>query len=234
LNASTFLDSRAASDARTRIKLCGMTREEDVDAAVALDIDALGFVFYPSSPRAVSIEQAARLVSRVPSTIATVGLFVDAARADIAAVLAAVPLTMLQFHGDETADDCEGHALPHMRAARVRPDLDLLEFAAAHRRVYALLLDAHTAAYGGSGKVFDWSLVPSPLLGTACHPARGDVPRVVLSGGLNAANVADAITRIRPWAVDTSSGIERAKGIKDPVAMEAFVAAVRAIDHTFL
>ncbi len=236
-----FIDPPRPNDGRTLIKLCGMTREEDVDAAVALGVDALGFVFYPKSPRAVSVDQAARLVARVPSSIATVGLFVDAPRSEIDAVLAAVPLTMLQFHGDETVDDCSGYRVPHLKAARVRAGLDLLEFAAAHREARALLLDAHTAAYGGSGEVFDWSLVPSPLIGTVSRssaavplddPAAG-ARRVVLSGGLNAANLADAITRIRPWAVDTSSGIERAKGIKDPAAMQAFVAAVRSIDRTF-
>jgi len=229
-----FIDPPGPHDGRTRIKLCGMTREEDVDAAVALGVDALGFVFYGPSPRAVTIDRAARLVARVPSSIATVGLFVDAPRDAIDAVLAAVPLTMLQFHGDETADDCRGYPVPHLKAARVQPGLDLLEFTAAHREARALLLDAHTAAYGGSGKVFDWSLVPPQLIGTSSRSAHGDGRRVVLSGGLNAANVADAITRIRPWAVDTSSGIEHAKGIKDPAAMQAFVAAVRSIDRTLL
>ena len=229
----SFIDNEGSPRFGTRIKLCGMTREEDVDEAVALEVDALGFVFYPKSPRVVTIERAARLVARVPSSITTVGLFVDASRADIEAVLGAVPLTMLQFHGDETARGCAGYRVPWLKAARMRPGLDLLDFAAAHRGSHALLLDTHTPVYGGSGEVFDWSLVPSQLIDTRSRPAHGGGPRVVLSGGLNAANVADAITRIRPWAVDTSSGIERAKGIKDPAAMRTFVAAVRAIDRTF-
>lgn len=215
---------------RTRIKLCGMTREQDVDAAVALGIDAIGLVFYGPSPRCVSIEQAARLVARLPASIDAVGLFVDASRAEIDAVLDAVPLTLLQFHGDETPAQCAGFRVPYLKAARVEPGLDLVTFASmfmdAADPAVALLLDTHTAAYGGSGKVFDWSLVPPPLIGPAA--ARP----VVLSGGLNAANVADAIARLRPSAVDTSSGIESAKGIKDATAMRDFVAAVRAADQT--
>ena len=209
-----------------------MTREQDVDEAVALDIDALGFVFYPPSPRHLTIERAARLVARVPATIATVGLFVDATRDAIDAILQEVPLSMLQFHGDESADECARFARPYLKAARVRPGLDLLDFAASYdgpHGAVAMLLDAHSAAYGGAGKVFDWSLVPPALIGTVSAPA--GARRVVLSGGLNAANVADAIARVRPWAVDASSGIERAKGVKDPTAMRDFVAAVRASDR---
>ncbi len=222
----------AGTERRTRIKLCGMTRDEDVDAALALDVDALGFVFYPPSPRNLSIEQAARLVARVPRSVESVGLFVDATRDAIDAVLARVPLSMLQFHGNEPAADCVGFGLPYLKAARVEPGLDLLDFAARYdgtEGVTALLLDAHTAAYGGAGKVFDWSLVPPALIDTRGAPVGAH--RVVLSGGLNAANVADAIARVRPWAVDTSSGIERAKGIKDPTAMRDFVAAVRSADR---
>ena len=216
-------------DGRTRIKLCGMTREEDVDAAVALGVDAIGLVFYGPSPRCVTIAQAARLAARLPDSVAAVGLFVDASRAVIDDVLDRVPLSLLQFHGDESPDDCAGYRVPHIKATRVEPGLDLLEFASAFMDApdpaVALLLDTPTVGYGGSGKVFDWSLVPSPLLGPAA--AR----RVVLSGGLNTANVADAMARVRPWAVDTSSGIESAKGIKDATAMRDFVAAVRAADR---
>ena len=211
---------------RTRIKFCGMTREEDIKRALALGVDALGFVFYPPSPRHLSIARAAELVARVPSSVASVGLFVNASADEIAAVLERVPLSLLQFHGDETPDACQAFARPYMKAARVTADLDLLEFADAYRDAAALLLDAHTAGYGGSGKVFDWSLVPHRLIGPAA--AR----RVVLSGGLSTANVADAIARVRPWAVDVSSGIESAKGIKDANLMRQFVAVVRAIDHS--
>jgi phosphoribosylanthranilate isomerase len=223
-----FLDP--ITDGRTRIKLCGMTREEDIDAAVEAGADAIGLVFYPPSLRFVTIERAAKLAARVPPTVDVVGLFVDASRDAIDAVLDAVPLSLLQFHGDEGADDCDGYRVAHLKAARMAPGFDLLPFADAHRRAAALLLDAHTPVYGGSGKVFDWSLVPPPLVDTIRAPA--GARRVVLSGGLNAANVADAIRRVRPHAVDTSSGVEVAKGIKDPTAIRAFVAAVRATDPT--
>lgn len=209
---------------QTRIKFCGMTREEDIDEALALGVDALGFNFYRHSARHVLPERAAGLVARVPPSVATVGLFVNASRDEIAAVLDRVPLSLLQFHGDELPEACGRFPLPYMKAARVTTDLDLLEFADAYRDAAAILLDAHTAGYGGSGKAFDWSLVPPQLIGP------GAVRRVVLSGGLSAANVADAIARVRPCAVDVSSGIERAKGIKDPDAMRRFVAAVRAAD----
>ncbi len=223
----SLVDERPAD--RTRIKLCGMTRAGDVDAAVALGVDALGFVFWPGSARHVTAEQAASLVARVPPTIATVGLFVNASRADVDAVLDAVPLTLLQFHGDEAPADCAGFRVPYVRAARMAAGLDLLAFAASYRDAVALLVDTPSAGYGGSGKVFDWSLVPPSLRDTRNAPA--GARRVVLSGGLNAANVAGAIERIRPAAVDTSSGIEVAKGLKDAGLMCDFVAAVRAADR---
>ena len=223
--STRFLDG--APDAhRTLIKFCGMTREDDIDVALSLGVDALGFVFYLPSARNVSPERAAELVARVPAHIATVGLFVNATHEEVSAVLDRVPLSLLQFHGEEAADACNDFSLSWMKAARVTADLDLLVFADAYRDAALLLLDAHSAGYGGSGKVFDWSLVPRRLIGPAA--AR----RVVLSGGLNAANVADAIARVRPWAVDVSSGIERDKGIKDPDAMRQFVAAVHAADQS--
>jgi phosphoribosylanthranilate isomerase len=225
----TFLDSEPSDTGRTRIKLCGMTRERDIDYAVTLDTDAIGLIFYPPSPRNLSIEQATRLAARVPPSIAKVGLFVNASRERINEVLDAVPLDFLQLHGDESPEDCSGYRIPHIKAARMKPGLDLLEFSAAHHEALALLLDSHTAAYGGSGKVFDWSLVPPELIGTI--KARAGARRVVLSGGLNAANVADAIARVRPYAVDALSGVESSKGIKDPIAMRDFVAAVRAADR---
>ena len=221
-----FFASGTDRASRTRIKFCGMTREEDIDAAIALGVDALGFVFYRPSARYVSPERAAELVARVSASIATVGLFVDASHDEINAVLERVPLSLLQFHGDEIPETCKIFSRPYVKAARVSADLDLLEFAEAHRDAAALLLDSHTAGYGGSGKVFDWSLVPHQLIGPAA--AR----RVVLSGGLNAANVADGIARVRPWAVDVLSGIERAKGIKDADAMQRFVAAVHSADQS--
>jgi phosphoribosylanthranilate isomerase len=204
---------------RTRIKICGLTREADVDAAVAAGADAIGFVFYERSPRNVSVERAAVLARRLPPFVTPVGLFVNAMPAAITAATAAVPQLVPQFHGDETPDDCLRAARPYIRAARMAPGLVLLDFAARFSHAQALLLDAHVDGFGGGGKVFDWSLivpgVPLP---------------VVLSGGLHAANVIEGILRVRPWAVDVSSGVESAKGIKDAEAMRRFCSAVREAD----
>jgi phosphoribosylanthranilate isomerase len=204
---------------RTRIKFCGLTRPEDVAAAVALGVDALGFVLYPASPRYVEPAHLARLVAGVPPFVTTVGLFVNAPRATIAGVLSEVPLGALQFHGDESEAECSGYRIPWLRAARVQPGLDLLQFATRYRDAQAILLDAYVDGFGGGGESFDWSLIPKEI-----------APRVVLSGGLNARNVADAIVRLRPYAVDVSSGIEASKGIKDPERMRLFVQAVRHAD----
>jgi phosphoribosylanthranilate isomerase len=204
---------------RTRIKICGLTREADVDAAVAAGADAVGFVFYAPSPRAVAVERAAALARRLPPFVTPVGLFVNAARAEIDAACAAIPTLLLQFHGDESPADCAGPGRPWLRAARMAPGFDLLDFAAQYANAMGLLLDAHVDGYGGGGKVFDWSLIP-----------RG-VPRpLVLSGGLNPANVGDGVRQLRPWAVDVSSGVESAKGIKDADAIHRFCAAVRVAD----
>lgn len=201
-----------------RIKVCGLTRVEDVQAAVAAGVDAVGLVFYPDSPRHVSIEQAVELCRHVPPFVTVVGLFVNASRAEVHRVIEAVPLNLLQFHGDETADQCEGFGLPYLRVARVRPGVDLLEFASQFASARALLLDTWTPAYGGSGESFDWSLVPA-----SCP-----MP-VILSGGLTPDNVAEAIRQVRPAAVDVSSGVESAKGIKDAAKIRAFVSAVRGV-----
>ena len=204
---------------RTRIKICGLTRPEDVDAAVAAGADAVGLVFYPPSPRHVSLERARALARRLPPGVTPVGLFVNATAAEVAAAAAAIPNLLLQFHGDEAPIDCLHAGRPYLRAARMAPGLDLLDFAAQFADAQALLLDTHVAAYGGSGKVFDWSLVPA------------DLPSpVVLSGGLHAGNVIDGIRQVRPWAVDVSSGVESAKGIKDAQAMRRFCDAVREAD----
>lgn len=211
-----------AAPARTRIKICGLTREADVDAAVDAGADALGFVFYPASPRHVSVERAAVLARRLPPFVMPVGLFVNASDSEVAAACSAIPTLMLQFHGDETPARCERSGRPYLRAARMAPGFDLLDFArqyAAQDHARAILLDAHAQAYGGTGKVFDWSLVPP---GLPCP--------VVLSGGLSAANVIDGVLRLRPWAVDVSSGVEVAKGVKDAVLMHRFCDAVREAD----
>ncbi|MEC5396793.1 phosphoribosylanthranilate isomerase [Uliginosibacterium sp. H1] len=204
---------------RTRIKICGLTRVEDVQAVVAAGADAIGFVFYPPSPRAVSIAQAAELCRHVPPFVSTVGLFVNEDRQRVEEVLDAVPLSMLQFHGDETALDCEGFGRPYLKAARMRPGLDLVDYAARFSAAAGLLLDAFAEGYGGSGRVFDWSLIPPGL----------PLP-IVLSGGLDPANVEDAVRRVRPFAVDVSSGVEAAKGIKDAALIRDFVAGVRHAD----
>ena len=215
---------------RTRIKLCGLTRPEDIRAAVAAGADAIGLVFYPPSPRHVSAEQAARLLQELPAFISSVGLFVNADLDQVRQVLATAPISMLQFHGDETPEQCAGIAeavgRPFLRALRIRPETksaDLLESALHYRGASplfaGLLLDTWSDAYGGTGKVFDWSLIPAEI----AHQA-------VLSGGLNVQNVTDAVRRIRPHAVDVSSGIEASKGVKDAALMRAFVDAVRAGD----
>jgi phosphoribosylanthranilate isomerase len=204
---------------RTRIKICGLTREADVDAAVAAGADAIGFVLYERSPRFVNPARAAELARRLPPFVLPVCLFVNADAALIQEVLQAVPNALLQFHGDETPQQCAAPGRPFLRAARVSPGVDLLDFARQYPHAQGLLLDAHVEGYGGGGKVFDWSLIPPAL------PAP-----VVLSGGLSAANVTDGVLRVRPWAVDVSSGVEVAKGIKDAALMHRFCEAVRAAD----
>ena len=204
---------------RTRIKICGLTREADVDAAVEAGADAIGFVLYDKSPRHVSVSRAAHLARRLPAFVTPVGLFVNAEVALVAAAAAAIPHLLLQHHGDETPADCQRHGRPYLRAARMEPSLDLLDFTARFSDAQAILLDTHVEAYGGSGKVFDWSLVP-----------QGVPLPVVLSGGLHAANVIAGILQVRPWAVDVSSGVESAKGIKDAEAIRRFCDAVREAD----
>jgi phosphoribosylanthranilate isomerase len=216
---------------KTRIKICGITRSEDVRVVVAAGADALGFVFYPASPRYVSPELAAQLLRDLPPFVVSVGLFVNASKAELQEVLAKAPIQLLQFHGDETPEQC--HALaravnrPFIRAFRVKPDTsaqDLIEcektYRAASPFFNGLLLDTFVDSFGGSGKVFDWSLIPKEL-----------APLVVLSGGLNVQNATDAVRRVRPFAVDISSGVELSKGIKDMAKVRAFVEAVRLADH---
>ena len=204
---------------RTRIKICGLTREADVDAAVEAGADAIGFVLYPRSPRAVTVERAATLAKRLPPFVTPVALFVNAEAALIAAATQAIPDLLLQFHGDETPADCRAAGRPFLRAARIGPGFNLLDFAAQYPHAQGLLLDALVEGYGGGGKVFDWSLIPP------------NVPRpVVLSGGLHAGNVIEGIFQVRPSAVDVSSGVESAKGIKDAAAMRRFCEAVREAD----
>ncbi|NDZ12517.1 phosphoribosylanthranilate isomerase [Variovorax sp. WS11] len=222
----------APSNARTRIKICGLTREQDVDAAVEAGADAVGFVLYPASPRAVTAERARDLASRLPPFVTPVLLFVNEPAAAALAALQAVAGAMAQFHGDESPEQCweaSGRgAHRYMRAARIPlgaagAGFDLVKYASDYSLAQAILLDAHVEAYGGGGKAFDWSLLPH---GVDAH--------LVLSGGLAPANVGDGIRRLRTaaksLAVDVSSGVEASKGIKDAAKIREFVAAVRAAD----
>lgn len=202
-----------------RIKICGITRVEDAQAAAHCGADAIGLVFYERSPRHVGIAQAAQLAAALPPFITVVGLFVNAEAALVREVQAQVPLDLLQFHGEEEPAYCAQFGRPWVKAARVRPGLDLLEFARRFAGAQALLLDAFVEGYGGAGQRFDWSLIPPSL----------PLP-MILSGGLDAANVGEAIAKLRPWAVDVSSGVEAAKGIKDAEKIQAFAAAVKDAD----
>lgn len=213
---------------RTRIKICGLTREADVDAALAAGADALGFVLWPGSARAVSLARAQALAARMPPFTTPVLLFVNAQPAELQAAAAALPQAVLQFHGDETPAQCQrggGTGRPYLRAARMAPGFDLLDFAAQFADAQALLLDAHVEGYGGAGKVFDWS----PLEHLLASGSDVRLP-LVLSGGLGPANVAEGVRRLRPWAVDVSSGVEQSKGVKDAVLMQRFCTAVREAD----
>ncbi len=224
---------------RTRIKICGLTREEDMDAVVAAGADAVGFVMYAKSPRAVTPQRAAELAKRLPPFITPVLLFVNASATEIGAACAMIPWATIQFHGDETPQECldasSQAARPYLRAARIplgddAQAFDLVQFAQDFSKAQAILLDAHVDGYGGGGKTFNWSLLPPSV---NAH--------LVLSGGLTSANVGDGITSVRPrcktLAVDVSSGVEALdaqgkplKGIKDPAKILQFVAAVRAAD----
>jgi phosphoribosylanthranilate isomerase len=202
-----------------RVKICGITRLQDLQAACDAGADALGFVFYEKSPRHLTIAAAAALVSEVPPFVQAVGLFVDADPAFVESVLREVPLDLLQFHGDETPADCVRFGRPFIKAVRVNRDTDLLKCAADFEAARGLLLDAFVPGVpGGTGERFDWSLIPANL------------PKpVILSGGLSPDNVAEAVERVRPWAVDVSSGVEVSKGIKDAHKIAQFIAKAKAV-----
>ncbi len=209
----------------TRVKICGITRVEDALAAAHSGADAIGMVFYERSPRHVSITQAAQLAAALPPFVSVVGLFVNAEAAFVREVLAGVPLDMLQFHGDESPEFCAQFARPYLKAIRVKAGVDLLQCAARFHIAKGLLLDAHVEGIaGGTGATFDWALIPHRL----------PLP-VILSGGLDAENVAAAIKQVRPYAVDVSSGVESggveaSKGIKDAAKIAAFINEVKRID----
>lgn len=224
---------------RTRIKICGLTREQDVDAAVAAGADAVGFVLYPKSPRYVSPERATELASRLPPFVTPVLLFVNETADRVLSVCAGIAGACVQFHGDETPAQClmatQHGARPFLRAARIPlgeagHSFDLVKYTLDYSKAQAILLDAHVDGYGGGGQTFNWSLLPPNV---NAH--------LVLSGGLNAANVTEGILQVRPrcktLAVDVSSGVEMSgpgnKGIKDPEKINQFVAAVRAADQQF-
>jgi phosphoribosylanthranilate isomerase len=205
---------------RTRVKICGLTRPDDAQAAAAAGADAIGLVFYAKSPRAVDIAQARAVLAALPPFVTSVGLFVDAPAALVAEVLRMVPL--LQFHGDEPPEHCVAFGRPWVKAVRVRPGLDLAGEAGRYAGARALLLDAYSPGIpGGTGEAFDWALIPPALR-----------PRIILAGGLTPDNVADAIGRVRPYAVDVSGGVEAARGIKDHAKLDAFMQGVRDGDRS--
>jgi phosphoribosylanthranilate isomerase len=208
---------------RTRVKICGITRPADALAAAQAGADAIGFVFYPPSPRFLSVERALEIRDALPPFVQTVALFVNPDAAQVAQVLGRLRPAALQFHGDETPQFCAQFGVPWIKAARVRSGVstkvDLLEYLRPFSGAMAWLLDSYVEAYGGVGESFDWSLVP----------AERERP-LILSGGLERANVAEAIRRVRPWGVDVSSGVESAKGIKDAGRIAAFIQEVRNAD----
>jgi len=204
---------------RTRIKICGITRPGDALAAAEAGADAVGLVFYPQSPRYLAAERAVGIRDALPPFVQTVALFVNPDAAQVAQVIGRVRPGLLQFHGDETPAFCAQFGMPYIKAARVRPGVDLLEYLRPFSGAAAWLLDSHVEEYGGVGESFDWSLAPQ----------RRERP-LILSGGLKRGNVAEAIRRVRPWGVDVSSGVESAKGIKDAAKIAAFIEEVRNAD----
>ena len=204
---------------RTRVKICGITRRQDARAAAEAGADAIGLVFYPPSPRFVSVERALEVRDALPPFVQTVALFVNPDAAQVAQVIGRVRPAMLQFHGEEQPQFCAQFGVPWVKACRVRRGDDLLKYLRPFSAAAAWLLDSHVEEYGGAGESFDWSLVP----------AARDRPLIV-SGGLARDNVAEAIRRVRPWGVDVSSGVESAKGIKDAAKIAAFIAEVKNAD----
>ena len=200
-----------------RSKICGITRIEDALAAVEAGADAIGFVFYAKSPRAVNVQQARAIIRALPPFVTTVGLFVNASRCELGEILDAVPLDLLQFHGDESAEACEEWRRPYIKALRVKAGDDIAAAVAAYPGASGVLLDTYVEGVpGGTGEAFDWSLIPPDL----SKP-------LILAGGLTPENVAAAVARVRPYAVDVSGGVEASKGIKDHAKIRAFIAAAR-------
>ena len=200
-----------------RVKICGITRIEDALAAAAAGADAIGLVFYAKSPRAVDIEQARAILAALPPFVTSVGLFVDAERSELERILASVPLDLLQFHGDESVQQCEAFGRPYIKALRVKAGDDIAAQVARYPSAQGILLDAYVEGVpGGTGEAFDWSLIPQAL----SKP-------LILAGGLRPDNVAEAVSRVRPYAVDVSGGVEASKGVKDVEKVGAFIRAAR-------
>lgn len=201
---------------RIRVKICGITRPQDAVVAAYAGADAIGLVFYPASPRAVSVAQAEEIIQALPPLVTVVGLFVNAAQAEIEQVLQQVPLDVLQFHGEEEPEECERYGRPYLKAIRMAEEVDVVALARHYRHAAGILLDTFRAGVaGGTGETFDWQRVPTGL----------NKP-LILAGGLNPDNVATAIRRVQPYAVDVSGGVEADKGIKDRHKIEAFMAEV--------
>jgi phosphoribosylanthranilate isomerase len=208
------------NNTRTRVKICGITEAAHARVAVDAGADAIGLVFYPASPRKLSSAQAAAVARSLPPFVASVGLFVNAPAEEVRAVLGAVSLDLLQFHGDESPEYCESFGRAFVRAVRMEAGTDLLEYARRFSRAKALLLDAHVPGQpGGTGQTFDWAGIPRGL----------SIP-IILSGGLTSASVGRAIREVRPWAVDVSSGVERSRGVKDPQKIVEFIRSVQGED----
>lgn len=205
---------------RTRVKICGITNVQDAMLAVGQGADALGFVFYPPSPRYVSLEQSAAIIAELPPFVTTVGLFVDAEREEIACAIELAKIDLIQFHGNESADYCALHGRPWIKAIRMKDDVDLMQAATDYAEASALLLDAYTPGVpGGTGEFFDWDRIPSDMSS-----------KIILAGGLTPENVTAAIQHSRPYAVDVSGGVEAKKGIKDADKIARFMRGVRVAE----
>lgn len=203
---------------RTRVKICGITSQEDALHVVNAGADAIGLVFYAPSPRAVTLEQAKKITEAVPAFVTVVGLFVNAEKAEIEKIIAEVGIDLIQFHGDESAEFCRQFNRPYIKAVRVKPDTNLVQYAQEFFDAKALLLDAYAEGVpGGTGKSFDWDLIPKKL-----------AKPIILAGGLNAENVAQAIHAVQPYAVDVSGGVEIRKGVKDAQKIQQFMQQVAA------
>ena len=204
---------------RTRVKICGITRPEDALAAARAGADAIGLVFYAKSPRAVTMAEAQGVLRALPPFVTTVGLFVDAVPDDIREVLQSVSLDLLQFHGNEAPGQCRMYGRPYVKAVRMRETTDLTAVARSYHDAAGLLVDTYVEGMpGGTGRAFDWSRLPSSL----SRP-------LILAGGLTPDNVAEAVGRVRPWAVDVSGGVESAPGVKDAARIEAFIRGVNSV-----